>query len=86
MLTTRASAAFCPASKSASRRAFRSSAGIVVTIRRLRAARRLGLVVLVANVADELLEQILERHEAQRVARFVANDGEVQPLAQHAEQ
>ena len=43
---------------------------------------RLGLdVVLVADLADDLLEQILERHQARRAAVLVDDDGHLDLLA-----
>src|SRR4051812_40259314 len=48
--------------------------------------RRSWLVVLIADVPDELLEQILERHDAGEAAGWIADDREVSPPAQHLEQ
>ena len=42
---------------------------------------RLGFdVVLVANLADDFLEQIFERHEARRAAVFIDDDGALRLL------
>src|SRR5688572_18067 len=49
-------------------------------------ARRHGLVVLVPDVPDQLLEEILERHQPRRAAVFVEHDPEVLALSQHLEQ
>src|SRR5206468_3018262 len=46
-------------------------------------SRCIGLVVLVANIANELLEQILERDEARGFTSGIAYDGEMQAFAQH---
>src|SRR5215211_9009762 len=54
------------------------------TLTRIRRCAR--LVVLIANVADELLEQILEGHDAGQPTRCIAHDGEVSASAQHLEQ
>ena len=85
MLTTRASAAFWPASKfgeerSCDRDRRRWRRGHFVR------CAAVGFVVLVADVADELLEQILERDEADRPAGVIAHDRQMQPLAKHAEE
>ncbi len=61
MLMARASAAFWPASKSASSVAVRCGIGRGGAV--TSESARFGLVVLVANVADELLEQILEGNQ-----------------------
>ncbi len=52
-------------------------------------AGRLGphlLVVLVEDLAHQLLEQILQRRDAEGAAELVEHDGEVPPLALHVEQ
>ena len=86
MLTARASAAFLPSVEVGQRARSvesRADAAVIVT----GATRRLGLVVLVADVADQLLEQILERDEAQRVAASSSRTmARCSALAQHAEQ
>src|SRR5687768_1541294 len=75
MLIARASAAFRPVRKSA-RRASCTSALV---------ARR-GLVVLVADVPDELLEQVLERHETHGALLLVLHQRKVLTTPQHTEQ
>jgi hypothetical protein len=42
--------------------------------------------MLVADVANQFLEQILEGHQPKGSAALVADDGEVQPLAKHAKE
>ena len=44
------------------------------------------LVVLVEDLAHQLLEQVLQRGDAERAAELVEHDGEVAPLALHVEQ
>ena len=90
MLTARASAALLPGVEVGEQgRRARSAQDAV-------ARRRRGLVVLVANVADELLEQILERHEPERAlcssctiarcgcARSMRNSSSLQACAERA--
>jgi len=121
MLTTRASAAFWPASKLVRSAAFgltvppvvakprchpdgcEAAGGPVVApgqkqvLRELRSHQddtvgrsscRAGcrFVVLVTDVADELLEEILQRDEADRAGAVIAHDRQVLSLAKHAEQ
>src|SRR5829696_10266796 len=73
MLIARARAAFLPARKSARRASCTGSA---------LAARR-GLVVLVANVTHELLEQVFQRHEADGVLLLVLHECEMLAAPQH---
>ena len=70
MLIARARAAFLPASE------VREEARRCNGVMRLAGARR-GLVVLVADVADELLEQVLQRDEANGVLQPVLHEREV---------
>jgi len=44
------------------------------------------LIVLVADVAHELFEEILERDDPGQLPGAVTHDGEVSPPAQHLEQ
>ena len=44
------------------------------------------LVVLVEDLADQLLEQILQRRDAERAAELVEHDGQVAALPLHIEQ
>jgi hypothetical protein len=86
-LTARASAAALPARKSSSSRAIGSWTGGAVTGSGGRIGGR-GLVVLVADVAHELLEQVLQRDDAERAApgAVLADDGEVAAAAEHREE
>ena len=43
-----------------------------------------GLVMLVLDLADDLLDHVLDRHQALGAAEFVDDDGEVDPLGAHA--
>ena len=42
--------------------------------------------MLVEDLADQLLQQVLERGDAERAAELVEHDGEVAALALHVEQ
>src|SRR5262245_43046829 len=48
--------------------------------------RGAGLVVLIANVADELLEQVLEGHDASESSGVIFHHREVAAAAKHLEQ
>ncbi len=40
----------------------------------------LGLVVLVGDLAHQLLQEILQRHQPRRAAELVDHDGQMEPL------
>src|SRR5215218_7638333 len=76
MLIARARAAFLPARKSVRRASCTGSA---------LAARR-GFVVLVAYVTHELLQQVLQRHEAEGALLLVLHEREMLAAPQHSEE